>query len=99
MRRDGTGAPSADGLNALAGEHLHRVAFLDVVPAVQQDAALDALAALVDVVFSPAKRAHPPSQNRRPAPLKAPAVPPMDDAVGHVAPGDDPAPRLESGAD
>src|ERR1700730_9552537 len=52
MRREGIEAPG--GLDTFAGEHLHGVAFDDVVPAFEGDAALEAFAHFVDVILEAA---------------------------------------------
>src|SRR5215204_6428275 len=81
IRREGMSAP-VWRLDPFAGEELERVAFGDVVEAVEQDAALEALADLVDVVLDSAprrtrtrsRRWMTPSATMQPAIVRRPAL-------------------------
>src|SRR5437899_10072779 len=97
MRREGMDAPQRS--NSLAGEHLHRVAFDDVVPAFEGDAALESFADLVDVIFEAAQGSNCAFPHLLAAARQTDTVTAMDDAVGDDATGDDLATGFDRLAD
>src|SRR5258708_16271806 len=93
-RRDGM-RTGETRLDALAGEHLHRVAFDEVVPALESDTALEAFADLVDVILEASQRgdrAFP--ELLVPAP-EADPVAAMNDTIGDDAASNDLAASLD----
>src|SRR5919202_137135 len=91
---DGCRLPS----DPLGGEHLHGVAFGDVVPTVEQDAALEAFSDLAHVVLLAHERGDAAVPEPLPVAQVAHAVATMNHAVGDDAAGDHAAAGLERGA-
>src|SRR5260370_28250199 len=94
MRREGMQAPE-NRSDAFAGEHLHRVALDEVVPALEGDTALEAFADLVDVILEAPQRgdrAFP--ELLVPAP-EADPVAAMNDTIGDDAASNDLAASLD----
>src|SRR5262245_40817600 len=78
-----------------AGEHLHRVALEDVVPAVERNTALEALAHLVDVVLEALEGANATLPQLLTAASDPHTIAAVDDSVGDDAAGDHMASCLE----
>src|SRR5437764_3084197 len=81
--------------DALGGEHLHRVAFGDFVPAVEQNAALEAFADFVDVVLLAPERGEVAFPDLLSIAQVAHPIATMDDAIGDDAASDRAAAGLE----
>src|SRR5262245_26312302 len=79
----------------LAGIHLHRVADFDVIPAVKQNAAFEALAYLVHVVLLATQRGELSVPDLLAPTAQAHPVAAVDHPIAHRAPSDTAAARLE----
>src|SRR6266704_353927 len=94
MRREGMQAPEKRS-DAFAGEHLHRVALDDVVPALEGDTALEAFADLVDVILEAPKRGDRAFPQLLVAAPEAHPVATMDDTIADDAASNDLAACLD----
>src|SRR5260370_39986211 len=93
MRRDGICSQ-----DSLGGEHLHRVAFGYVVPAIEQDAAFEAFADFVHVVSLAPEGGDVAFPQLFATTHKADAIAAVDHAIGHDTAGNRAASGLERGA-